>query len=160
MIGPDREKGLPSTYKEIENFLLRMAITDADPALVVKFKSMWKWPLPCQMVFVLKPFTQTQQTEDESDQQYTRDLRQLHCIGENTRRPQPTLMHRSCDWCSVWHNSFLTNMTVGQSFSTKIEMEFAPFDVINSRSFLTNINIWHSFLTTIKRDKMRSFSFS
>ena len=40
-----------------------MAITDADPALVVKFKSMGKWPLPCQMVSVLKPLTQTQQSE-------------------------------------------------------------------------------------------------
>ena len=49
--GSVREKWLLSIYKDIENFLLNMAITDADPALIVKFKSMGKWPLPCQMVF-------------------------------------------------------------------------------------------------------------
>ena len=61
--GPVKERWLQLIYKKIENFLLNMAITDADPALVVKFKSMGRWPLPCQMVFVLKPPTQTQQTE-------------------------------------------------------------------------------------------------
>ena len=35
------------------DFLPNMAITAADPALVVEFKSMAKWPLPCEMVFVL-----------------------------------------------------------------------------------------------------------
>ena len=28
-----------------------MAIEDADPSLVVKWKTMGKWPLPCQMGF-------------------------------------------------------------------------------------------------------------
>ena len=38
-----------------------MAIEDADPSPMVKWKNMGKWPLPCQMVFVLKPLTQSQQ---------------------------------------------------------------------------------------------------
>ena len=50
----------------IENFLLNMAITDADLALVVKFKSMGKQPVPCQVFFVLKPLTQAQQNEVDS----------------------------------------------------------------------------------------------
>ena len=79
--GPAREKRLLSMYHEIENFLQNMAITGADPALVMKFK----WPLPCQIVFVLKPLTQIQQTEDDADQDYkhksTSDLQQLRCIG-------------------------------------------------------------------------------
>ena len=54
-----RERWLVSIYKEIESFLQNMAIQDADPSLVVKWKSLGKWPLPCQMVFVLKPLTQT-----------------------------------------------------------------------------------------------------
>ena len=66
--GSAREKWLLSIYKEIENFLQNMAITDADPALVVKWKNLGKWPLPCQMVFVLKPLTQIQQAEDDADQ--------------------------------------------------------------------------------------------
>ena len=52
-----RERWLVSIYKDIENFLQNMAIKDADPSLVVKWKSLGKWPLPGQMVFVLKPLT-------------------------------------------------------------------------------------------------------
>ena len=74
-----REKWLPSIYKEIENFLLNMAITDADPALVVNWKNLVKWPLPCQMVFVLKPLTQTQQIADDVDQDYKHKSRLVIC---------------------------------------------------------------------------------
>ena len=45
-----RERWLVSIYKEIENFLQNMAIEDADPSLVVKWKSSGRWPLPCQMI--------------------------------------------------------------------------------------------------------------
>ena len=58
--GSVRETWLLSIYKEIENFLQNIAITDADPALVVRWKNLCEWPLPCQMVFVLKPLTQIQ----------------------------------------------------------------------------------------------------
>ena len=57
--GAMRERWLQSIYKEIENFLSNMAIDDADPALVVAWKQKGKWPLPCQMVFVLKLLTQS-----------------------------------------------------------------------------------------------------
>ena len=60
-----QERWLVSIYKEIENFLQNMAIEDAYPSLVVKWKSLGKWPLPCQMVFVLKPLTQSQQQGDD-----------------------------------------------------------------------------------------------
>ena len=70
--GPMRERWLISIYKEIENFLQNMAIQDADPCLVINWKSLGKWPLPCQTVFVLKPLTQTQQTADDADQDYTK----------------------------------------------------------------------------------------
>ena len=77
--GSARERWLLSIYKEIENFLLNMAITDADPSLIVKFKSMGKWPLPCQMACVLKPVTQTQQTENETNQEYKHKSRLVMC---------------------------------------------------------------------------------
>ena len=35
-----RERWLVSTYKEIENVLQNMAIEDADPSLVVRWKSL------------------------------------------------------------------------------------------------------------------------
>ena len=56
---------MASVDKEIENFLQNIAIRDADPALVVKWKSSGRWPLPYQTVFVLKPLTQSQQTGDD-----------------------------------------------------------------------------------------------
>ena len=77
--GAMRERWLVSIYKEIESFLQNMAIKDADPSLVVKWKSLGKWPLPCQVVFVLKPLTQTQQTEDDVDQDYKHKNRLVIC---------------------------------------------------------------------------------
>ena len=78
--GAMRERWLVSIYKEIESFLQNMAIKDADPSLVVKWKSLGKWPLPCQMVFVLKPLTQTQQTaDDDADQDYKHKSRLVIC---------------------------------------------------------------------------------
>ena len=77
--GAMRERWLVSIYKEIENFLQNMAIKDADPSLIVKWKSLGKWPLPCQMVFVLKPLTQTQQTADDVDQDYKHKSRLVIC---------------------------------------------------------------------------------
>ena len=56
-----------------------MAIIDADPSLVIKFKSMENWPLPCQMVFVLKLLTQVQQTEVDSDEAYKHKSRLVIC---------------------------------------------------------------------------------
>ena len=56
-----------------------MAIQDADPSLIVKWKSLGKWPLPCQMVFILKPLAQTQQTADDVDQDYKHKTRLVIC---------------------------------------------------------------------------------
>ena len=77
--GVMRERWLVSIYKEIENFLQNMAIKDADPSLVVKWKSLGKWPLPCQMVFVLKPLTQSQQTGDDVQEDYKHKSRLVIC---------------------------------------------------------------------------------
>ena len=77
--GEMRERWLTSIYKEIENFLQNVAIRDADPALVVKWKSSGRWPLPCQMVFVLKPLTQTQQTGDDVQADYKHKSRLVIC---------------------------------------------------------------------------------
>ena len=54
--GEMRETWLASIYKEIEQ---NMATKDADPSLVVRWKSSGRWPLPCQMAFALKPLTQS-----------------------------------------------------------------------------------------------------
>ena len=84
-----RDKWLLPIDKEIESFLHNMAITDADPALVIRWKNHGKWPLPCQVVFVLKPLTQVQQTED--------DVAATSLHGENTQQQQQTWMLHFCD---------------------------------------------------------------
>ena len=73
------ERWLVSIYKEIENFLQNMAIEDADPSLVVRWKSLGKWPLPCQMVFALKPLTQSQQVGDDVQEEYKHKSRLVIC---------------------------------------------------------------------------------
>ena len=77
--GAMRERWLVSIYKEIENFLQNMAIADVDPSLVVRWKSLGKWPLPCQMVFVLKPLTQSQQQGDDVQAEYKHKSRLVIC---------------------------------------------------------------------------------
>ena len=74
--GAMRERWLQSIYKEIENFLQNMAIDDADPAL---WKQKGKWPLPCQMVFVLKPLTQSQQQGNDVHEEYKHKSRLVIC---------------------------------------------------------------------------------
>ena len=66
--GAMRERWLVSMYKEIENFLQNMAIKNADPSLIVR-----------QMVFMLKPLTQTQQTADDADEDYKHKSRLVIC---------------------------------------------------------------------------------
>ena len=77
--GVMRERWLVSIYKGIENFLQNMAIEDADPSLVVRWKSSGRWPLPWQMVFVLKPLTQSQQTGDDVQADYKHKSRLVIC---------------------------------------------------------------------------------
>ena len=77
--GVMRDKWLISIYKEIENFLQNMAIEDADPPLVVRWKSSGRWPLSCQMVFVLKPLTQSQQIGNDVQEDHKHKSRLVIC---------------------------------------------------------------------------------
>ena len=91
--GVMREKWLHSIYKEIENFLQNMAIDDADPALVVAWKQKGKWPLPCQMVFVLKPLTQSQQEGNDVHEEYKHKSRLVICGNFATWRGEHSTNH-------------------------------------------------------------------
>ena len=88
--GAMRERWLQSIYKEIENFLQNMAIDDADPALVVAWKQKGKWPLPCQMVFVLKPLTQSQQQGNDVHEEWKHKSRLVICGSFATWGEHPT----------------------------------------------------------------------
>ena len=75
-----RERWLVSIYKEIENFLQNMAIEDADPCCSGSSgRKKGKWPLPCQMVFVLKPLTQSQQKGTDIHGEYKHKSRMVMC---------------------------------------------------------------------------------
>ena len=84
--GVMHERWLVSIYKEIENFLQNMAIEDADPSLVVRWKSSGRWPLPCQIVFVLKPLTQSQQMGDDVQAEYYKHKSRLVICGSFASR--------------------------------------------------------------------------
>ena len=120
--GVMRERWLVSIYKEIENFLQNMAIKDADPSLVVKWKSLGKWPLPCQMVFALKPLTQAQltqaqQTGEDVQEDYKHNNRLVICgnfaaWGEHstttTNLDAPLLLSLACSADTTWSSIDIT----------------------------------------------------
>ena len=99
--GAMRERWLVFIYKEIENFLQNMAIEDTDPSLVVRWKGSGRWPLPCQMLFALKPLTQSQQMGDDVQAEYKHKSRLVICGNfaswGDILRLQLILMLRSCD---------------------------------------------------------------
>ena len=74
----DKKSNFTSKAKSVP-VTQNMAITDADPALVIKWKNLSKWPLPCQMVFFLKPLTQVRQNEDDENQDYRHKSRLVIC---------------------------------------------------------------------------------
>ena len=98
-----------------------MAIEDADPSLVVKWKSSGRWPLPCQVVFVLKPLTQSQQTGDDVQANYKHKSRLVICgnfasWGEHstntTNLDAPLLrlmLSLACSAESTWSSIDITN---------------------------------------------------
>ena len=97
-----------------------MAIQDADPSLVIKWKSLGKWPLPWQMIFILKPLTQTQQTADDADQDHKHKSRLVICgnllaWGEHsattTNLDAPLLrlmLSLACSPDTTWSNTDIT----------------------------------------------------
>ena len=99
--GVMRARWLVSIYKEIENFLQNMAIEDADPSLVVKWKSSGRWPLPCQMVFVhnLNRWVMMSRQTISTKVDWWSAAALPH--GESIQQLLPISMLHSCDWCSV-----------------------------------------------------------
>ena len=107
-----RERWLVSIYKEIENFLQNMAIKDADPSLVVKWKSLGKWLLPCQMIFALKPLTQAQRTGEAVQEDYEAARGEHSTRATNLDAPLLRLMLSvACSADTTWSSIDITEMT-------------------------------------------------
>ena len=77
--GAMRERWLVSIYEEIENFLQNMAIEDADPSLVVRWKSSGRWPSMPNGIRVETTDTVTADGDDDVQAEYKHKSRLVIC---------------------------------------------------------------------------------
>ena len=150
-----RERWLVSIYKEIENFLQNMAIEDADPSLVVKWKSLGKWPLPCQMVFVLKPLTQSQQQGDAVQEECKHKSRLVICgnfasWGEHstttTNLDAPLLrlmLSLACSKETTWSSIDITSAFLNADFHDDDTVLVTPPPILVKMDIVKPNTVWH-----------------
>ena len=150
-----RERWLVSIYKEIENFLQNMAIEDADPSLVVKWKSSGRWPLPCQMVFVLKPLTQSQQTGDDVQADYKHKSRLVICgnfasWGEHstttTNLDAPLLrlmLSLACAADTTWSSVDITSAFLNADIHDDDTVLVTPPPILVKMDIVKPNTVWH-----------------
>ena len=153
--GAMREKWLVSIYKEIENFLQNMAIEDADPSLVVPWRSKGKWPLPCQMVFVLKPLTQSQQQGSDIHDEYKHKSRLVICgnfatWGEHstttTNLDAPLLrlmLSSACSKETTWSSVDITSAFLNADIHDEDTMLITPPPILVKMDIVKPNTVWH-----------------
>ena len=153
--GSMRERWLVSIYKEIENFLQNMAIEDADPSLVVKWKTMGKWPLPCQMVFVLKPLTQSQQQASDIQAEYKHKSRLVICgnfasWGEHstttTNLDAPLLrlmLSLACSKETTWSSIDITSAFLNADIHDDDTVLVTPPPILVKMDIVKPNTVWH-----------------
>ena len=153
--GAMRERWLVSIYKEIENFLQNMAIEDADPSLVVKWKNMGKWPLPCQMVFVLKPLTQSQQQGNDIQEEYKHKSRLVICgnfasWGEHstttTNLDAPLLrlmLSLACSKETTWSSIDITSAFLNADIHDDDTVLVTPPPILVKMDIVKPNTVWH-----------------
>ena len=153
--GAMRERWLVSIYKEIEHFLQNMAIEDADPSLVVKWKNMGKWPLPCQMVFVLKPLTQSQQQGKDIQEEYKHKSRLVICgnfasWGEHstttTNLDAPLLrlmLSLACSKETTWSSIDITSAFLNADIHDDDTALVTPPPILVKMDIAKHNTVWH-----------------
>ena len=153
--GAMRERWLVSIYKEIENFLQNMAIEHADPSLVVRWKSSGRWPLPCQMVFVLKPLTQSQQIGNDVQEDYKHKSRLVICgnfasWGEHstttTNLDAPLLrlmLSLACSTDTTWSSIDITNAFLNADIHDDDTMLVTPPPILVKMDIVKPNTVWH-----------------
>ena len=150
-----RERWLVSLYKEIENFLQNMAIEDADPSLVVRWKGSGRWPLPCQMVFVLKPLTQSQQIGDDVQADY-KHKRQLVICGNfaswgehsttTTNLVAPLLrliLSLACSADTTWSSIDITSAFLNADIHDDDTVLVTPPPILVKMDIVKPNTVWH-----------------
>ena len=153
--GAMRERWLQSIYKEIENFLQNMAIDDADPALVVAWRQKGKWPLPCQMVFVLKPLTQSQQQGSDIHEEYKHKSRLVICgnfatWGEHstttTNLDAPLLrlmLSLACSKETTWSSVDITSAFLNADIHDEDTVLITPPPILVKMEIVKPNTVWH-----------------
>ena len=153
--GAMREKWLESIYKEIENFLQNMAIDDADHSLVLQWKSKGKWPLPCQMVFVLKPLTQSQQQGSDIHDEYKHKSRMVICgnfatWGEHstttTNLDAPLLrlmLSLACSKETTWSSVDITSAFLNVDIHDEDTVLITPPPTLVKMDIVKPNTVWH-----------------
>ena len=153
--GAMRERWLVSIYKEIENFLQNMAIEDADPSLVVRWKSSGRWPLPCQMVFVWKPLTQSQQMGDDVQAEYKHKSRlviygNFASWGEQstttTNLDAPLLrlmLSFSCSAETTWSSIDITSAFLNADIHDEDTVLVTPPPILVKMDIVKPNTVWH-----------------
>ena len=153
--GAMRERWLLSIYKEIENFLQNMAIEDADPSLVVEWKRKGKWPLPCQMVFVLKPLTQSQQQGNDIHDEYKHKSRLVICgnfatWGEHstttTNLDAPLLrlmLSLACSKETTWSSVDITSAFLNADIHDEDTVLITPPPILVKMDIVKPNTVWH-----------------
>ena len=154
-VGAMRERWLVSIYNEIENFLQNMAIEDADPSLVVKCKSLGKWPLPCQRVFVLKPLTQSQQQGDDVQAECKHRSRLVICgnfasWGEHstttTTLDAPLLrlmLSLACSKETTWSSIDITSAFLNADIHDDDTVLVTPPPILVKMDIVKPNTVWH-----------------
>ena len=153
--GAMRERWLVSIYKEIANLLQNMAIEDADPSLVVKWKTMGKWPLPCEMVFVLKPLTQSQQQGSDIQAEYKHKSRLVICgnfasWGEHsttmTNLDAPLLrlmLSLACSKETTWSSIDITSAFLNADIHDDDTVLVTPPPILVKMDIVKPNTVWH-----------------
>ena len=132
-----------------------MAIEDADPSLVVRWKSSGRWPLPCQMVFVLKPLTQSQQTGDGVQAEYKHKSRMVICgnfasWGEHstttTDLDAPLLrlmLSLSCSAETTWSSIDITSAFLNADIPDDDTVLVTPPPILVKMDIVKPNTVWH-----------------
>ena len=153
--GAMRERWLVSIYKEIENFLQNMAIEDADPSLVLQWKSKGTWPLACQKVFVLKPLTQSQQQGTDIHEEYKHKSRLVICgnfatWGEHstttTNLDAPLLrlmLSLACSKETTWSSVDITSAFLNGDIHEADTVLITPPPILVKMDIVKPNTVWH-----------------
>ena len=132
-----------------------MAIEDADPSLAVKWKSSGRWPLPCQMVFVLKPLTQSQQTGNDVQEDY-KHKNQLAICGNfaswgkhsttTTNLDVPLLrlmLSLACSADTTWSSIDITSAFLNADIHDDDTMLVTPPPILVKMDIVKPNTVWH-----------------